>query len=136
MKRVLVVDDSRCDRMIHRHWLEACRDEEFEIHEAERVEEALALALATRFDCVLMDYVLPGGDGLHGVRLLRAAVPDCPPIILLTCALTEDMSRNAVALGASESRTKPIRDGQLLVDAILRVIAEKESRVNELTGNT
>lgn len=127
MTRVLVVDDSPFDRLIHRRWLEGDAAGAFAVSEAATAEAGVDAALRTRFDCVLMDYVLPGGDGLHAVRAMRAAVPDCPPIILLTCALTEDMRRNALALGAAACLCKPVVSGEALTAAIREAIAEKEA---------
>ena len=130
MTRVLVVDDSRTDRMIHRHWLEDAR---IAVTEAASVDAGVAAALRERFDCVLMDYVMPGGDGLHGVRTMRAAVPDCPPVILLTCALTEDMRRKAMALGAAACMTKPLYRGDDLLNEIASAIAAKKAAADAAT---
>ena len=131
MTRVLLVDDSRLDRMIHRRWLE---DAAISVTEASGVEAGIALALETPFDCVLMDYVMPHGDGLHGIHAMRAQVPDCPPIILLTCAPNDEMQRNAIALGAAHCMTKPLMRGNHLIEAIQDAVSGKQAAIAELTA--
>ena len=117
MTAVLVVDDSRLDRLVHHRWLEAAG---YTVLEAESADAGFALA--PRADCVLLDYLMLREDGLTAIRRLTAELPHCPPLILLSCALTEDMRRNALALGASACLPKPVTDGATLVAAVRAAI--------------
>jgi CheY-like chemotaxis protein len=125
VKTVLVIDDNRLDRMIHRRWLEGLCPGEFRVLEAECAAEGLDVARSEEIDCILVDYVMLRENGLTAIRQMTAELPDCPPIILLSCALTEDMRRNAIALGAAACFDKPIAVGTVLVDAVKAVIAER-----------
>jgi len=122
VKTILVIDDNRLDRMIHRRWLEGAGD--FCVLEAESADEGMALARATRVDCVIVDYMMLRENGLTAIRQMTAELPDCPPLLMVFCALTDDMRRNALALGASACFDKPVFNGSALVDAVRAAIAD------------
>ena len=80
--RVLVVDDDDVDRKLVRRLL---RRGELNVD----VSEALDADQATRFiisdqppDCMLLDYLLPGTDGLEFVRELRENDHQVPIIVM------------------------------------------------------
>ena len=75
--RVLVVDDSKLARMavakalttLHPDWTRV---------EASNAEEALALASKDAFDLAILDFNMPGRDGLHLAAELRRLKPALP----------------------------------------------------------
>ena len=76
--------------------------------------QALTLARQETPVVILMDLQMPGMDGLEAIRHLRL-MPQCAhlPIIALTAlAMSTDRER-ALAAGASEYMTKPVRLEQL-----------------------
>jgi CheY-like chemotaxis protein len=79
--RVLVVDDDRVDRMAVRRIL-ARAPEDFEVHEADGVLAAIERVAGAPFDCVVLDYNLPDGDGLTFLRGLRTAGIEVPVVML------------------------------------------------------
>jgi len=54
------------------------------VAEAERGDEVVTVALASRPDVALLDIELPGGDGLTAARSLREVLPDCRVVMLTT----------------------------------------------------
>ncbi|SDB73087.1 response regulator [Belnapia rosea] len=72
--KVLVVDDSKLARMVvakalstgHPDWMKA---------EAANAAEAMDLASRSPFDAALLDFNMPGQDGLHLAAELRALYP-------------------------------------------------------------
>lgn len=62
--------------------------------------EALACQDLDRADCLVIDYGLPGMDGLELMRALRGQSVDCPAI-LITGAVTLRCQREADAQGAA-----------------------------------
>lgn len=102
--RILIVDDDQVDRMAVRRALETAAVKA-EVREAADVDSALAALRSREFDCVFLDYQLPGGDGM---RVLRTAQEEGLeiPIIMLT---GQEDTRTAVDLmkaGASDYLVK------------------------------
>jgi len=89
--------------------------------EAARGDEGLEQALSGNFDLVLLDMVLPGNTGWEILRVLRAARPELPIIVLTACG-AEDQRVDGLKLGADDYVVKPFSLRELLarVDAVLR----------------
>lgn len=96
--RILFADDHDLLRDALKAYLEA--DGEFTVELASTVSDALALI--TRggpFDLVLLDYQIPGMDGLLGLRQIIAAQEE-RPVMLLTGVATEGTAAAAIRFGA------------------------------------
>jgi DNA-binding response OmpR family regulator len=89
--------------------------------EAARGDDGLAQALNGEFDLVLLDMVLPGGSGWEILRVVRAARPELPIIVLTACG-AEDQRVDGLELGADDYVVKPFSLRELLarVDAVMR----------------
>jgi len=79
--RILIVDDDEVDRMAVQRALRAS-DLLAAFREAEDVASALAALRSDPFDCVLLDYQLPGGDGMRVLREAREAGISVPMVML------------------------------------------------------
>jgi DNA-binding NarL/FixJ family response regulator len=79
--RVLVVDDHDVVSESLRRVLGATGGIEV-VGVASTVADAIALALETRPEVILMDYVLPDGNGAVAARAILDARPDCKILIL------------------------------------------------------
>src|SRR6516162_5458397 len=62
---------------------------------------AVALAASERPDVVLMDIRMPVMDGLEATRLITAAGPDAPKVVILTTFDLDDYVYEALRAGAS-----------------------------------
>ena len=62
---------------------------------------AVALAASERPDVVLMDVRMPVMDGLEATRLITAAGPDAPKVVILTTFDLDDYVYEALRSGAS-----------------------------------
>jgi CheY-like chemotaxis protein len=122
MKKILIIDDNATHRQINRQWIETLCPEQFEVIEAGDAATGVSRILAESPACVLLDFIMPGEDGFQALHRLKHDIPDCPPIIFLTCALTEDLKRNALALGAVSCFEKSKITGGEIVDAIKMAI--------------
>ena len=65
--RILVVDDDDVDRMAVKRALKST-GLNATVTEAENAEAALRMLEKQAFDCTLLDYRMPGSDGLDVVR--------------------------------------------------------------------
>jgi two-component system, OmpR family, KDP operon response regulator KdpE len=123
---VLIVDDERSIRLSLRTIL---ANFGFEIVEAARGEEALALVRTAQFDAVLLDINMPGIDGVEVCKSIRKFSPRLP-IIMLTVQGGEDRKVDALDSGADDYITKPFQLRELT--ARLRA-AVRRNRVFEDT---
>jgi CheY-like chemotaxis protein len=76
---VLVVDDDPLQRAIVRRALDA---QGWTVDEAGAAEAALDLARKTRYDAIVLDFVLPDADGLAAMDALHHWGIDAPVIVL------------------------------------------------------
>jgi two-component system, NarL family, nitrate/nitrite response regulator NarL len=106
--RILFADDHELLRDALKAYLEA--DGEITVELASTVSEALdIIARDGPFDLVLLDYQIPGMDGLFGLRQIVAA-HEAGPVMLLTGVATEGTATAAIRFGAVAvlSKTMPI----------------------------
>jgi twitching motility two-component system response regulator PilG len=104
---ILVVDDSALVRIQLRGLLE---QRGFEVMDAESVEAALERLPENRFDCVLMDVLMPGADGYDGCRQIKARFRGSRalPVVMLTSKSSPfDRIRGKMA-GCDAYLTKPV----------------------------
>jgi len=119
--RVLIVDDNPDDCAIYRRQLSRDPLVSFEVREAEDCARALAICEAASFDCVLLDYQLPDGNGLWLITRLRERSIDVP-VVLLTGYGDEALALQALKAGAQDYLTKGGFDAQWLRRTILHAI--------------
>ena len=74
---------------------------------------ALELALSGRFDLIVLDLGLPGGDGFDVLRAVRQRGRQ-PLVIVLTGRVGERTADACLAAGADDYMTKPFRLEELL----------------------
>jgi len=131
IRNVLIVDDSRSQRMIVEAGL---RNLGVTAYHAESGEEALDLCARIEIDLVLSDWMMPGMTGIDFCRELRALPSDRYIYFIL---LTSKSDKAAVAegldVGADDFLTKPLDQGELRarVNAGERVVAMERA----LRGN-
>lgn len=118
--RVMLVDDHE----ILRHGLRDIINtiEGFTVAaEASTCQDALAQFQSTAIDLIFLDLILPDGNGMELVRLLRQR--STPPyIIVLSAQLNDDLLMEALLAGASGYLTKDISAAEIarLLEGFLR----------------
>jgi two-component system cell cycle response regulator DivK len=119
---IMVVDDNEPSRDALSRRLER---RGYRILTAVDGQEAVATGQAARPDLILMDLGLPGIDGWEATRQLKAAsvTRHIPIIVLSAHAMTNDRDL-ALAAGANDFDTKPVRFEQLLgkIDTLLKAV--------------
>jgi PAS domain S-box-containing protein len=128
--RILVVDDDEVDRMSVRRGL-ARAGVSATVEEAEGTMDALSKIPRNSYDCVFLDYKIPGGDGLTLLRGIRAAGLDVP-VVMLTGRADDQIAVEFMKAGASDyvakSALTPERLAQSLWHAVSLARAQAEAR--------
>ena len=119
MSTILHVEDNEFNRKIVR---QALRQTTYRLIEATDGEAAVAMALETLPDLILMDVQLPKLSGLEATRRLRAdpRTAHIPLIVVTSFALGGDEQR-AMEAGASAYIAKPYSPRELV--ALIRKLA-------------
>ncbi|MCI1268404.1 MAG: response regulator, partial [Ruminococcus sp.] len=75
--------------------------------------DGLDCALSDVYDCILLDIMLPGMNGMEILKRLRSAKISTP-VLLLTARSEIDDKINGLDCGADDYLTKPFITGELL----------------------
>lgn len=113
MKRILIVEDQPDLRELIRMSLELG---DYEIHEAEDGDSALAMAAQVSPDLMLLDVMMPGSiDGLGVCRRIKADPAHRNIRIIMLSARSQAADRMAgLNAGADDYLVKPFSPRQLL----------------------
>lgn len=126
--KILIVED---DREIARSLAEYLRSESFEVDVAQNAAEFQKLKL--NYDLLIMDWMLPDGQGIDLLKQIRAQKQSGVPVIFLTAK--SDLIDKVLGLesGAQDYLTKPFDRRELLArvrvhlrDAVRPVLNEIE----------
>ena len=88
---------------------------------------AYSVAIAERrFDVVLLDYVIPGGDGLAACDLLRGTTRNADvPRIMISNQVRHDVAVEALKSGCLDCLPKESLGAEMLRDLLLRAMAAR-----------
>jgi DNA-binding response OmpR family regulator len=127
---ILTVED---DAAIRRGIVDALRFAGYETLEAPDAPTGTELATRAAIDLLLLDLVLPHGDGLDILREVRHLRPTLP-VIILTARGDESDRVGGLRDGADDYVVKPFSVKELLarVEAVLRRSAERPRDVRQL----
>lgn len=112
MGNVLIVDDSSTMRKIISRSLRQAGLAVDDIYEAGDGIEGLAAMEGKNIDLILSDINMPNMDGLEFIKSVRAKGVKTP-IVMITTEGGEDILKEAVTNGASDSIKKPFTPDQL-----------------------
>jgi len=130
-ERILVVED---DAAIRRGIVDALRFEGYETLEAPDCAAGLEKAVGFAYDLLLLDLILPGGDGFDILQAVRSSRPTLP-VIILTARGEESDRVKGLKMGADDYVVKPFSVKELLarVQAVLRRSPERPGLVGEVS---
>ena len=116
--RILVVEDEKEIATFVQRGLRECG---FVVDLVLRGDEALEILLDNHFDCVVLDIMLPGRDGLSILRILRDR-SDPVPVIILTARGGIAEKVEGLNVGADDYLAKPFSIEELAarVRALIR----------------
>lgn len=125
MWRILLVEDDEVDRLTVRRALAQGRVDA-DIAEAADCATAVDLLARAPWDCVLLDFQLPGGDGQEVMTRSRAAGVDVP-FVVLTGHGDEALAVELMKLGASDYLPKALLTPARLAQSVRQSIRVAEA---------
>ncbi len=130
-RKILIVED---DEAIRRGLADALRFGGYEPLEAGTFQDAMKSAVRSPCDLMLLDLVLPGGDGLTVLAEARMARPTLP-VIIVTSRGQEEERVAGLKLGADDYVVKPYSVKEILarVEAVLRRSAERPLELESIS---
>ncbi|WP_158545428.1 response regulator [Bremerella cremea] len=118
---ILLVDDDSVFRLMVKRFLGS----EFDVLEADCLEEARHLLARQSFSCVLLDYRLPDGNGL---QILPELVLMDLPVVMLTGMGNEKLALQAIQHGCQAYLIKDDLTRDTLIDSFSRVPQEASEK--------
>jgi DNA-binding NarL/FixJ family response regulator len=128
-RRVLLVDDSATMRSIVRKILTASRFR-LEISEAEEGVDALKQVRDGKFDLVILDYNMPGLNGVETLSEIKRESPEVN-VVMITSTPDAAITRKAQGAGAAAILKKPFYPSDL--DAVLHSVFGLGSAAHRVT---
>ncbi len=118
MARILIIDDSSYMRRMIRSILST---DGYEIFEAEDGLKGMQATKSNAPDCILVDLIMPGVDGLKVLNALHEEGSNVP-VIVLTADIQESVRAQCLALGATAFINKPPKE-DVLRDTVKNILA-------------
>ncbi|MFK7994718.1 MAG: ATP-binding protein [Granulosicoccus sp.] len=117
--RILIIDDDEIHLHLCKRYLRADPTTKHTIVSTTNIQEALLAAMIDSFDCVIVDYHLPDGNGTDAIiELTETLGRQMPCSIILTGQASEEIAIMAMRSGASDFLTK----GNLTQSALCRAV--------------
>ena len=126
MALILIVDDSVTTRGAVRKVLKGTGHETIEAADG---NEALKMAASQEPDCMVLDLIMPGLDGLGVLKALREKGSKIP-VVVLTADIQETMREECLELGAVAFVNKPMIS-QEISDVITTALGHKQEVSDE-----
>src|SRR5687768_6576693 len=98
--KVLCVEDDELDRMIIKRAVHSS-GMKIDLSFAEDIESGKEQTSSTEYDCIFLDYNLPGGSGLELLKYIRKN-NNQSPVIIVTSQGDEKIAVEAMKNGASD----------------------------------
>jgi len=126
--KVLCVEDDALDRMIIKRAVKSS-GMNIELSFAEDIETGKIKTSGTEYDCIFLDYNLPGGSGIELLKFIRKQ-KNPSPVIIVTSQGDEKIAVDAMKNGASDYIPKNLLTAEGLAQSLRFVLkmsaAEKE----------
>ena len=117
---ILVIDDDEVDRMAIARALRKTGLNTL-LHEADSIDSALEIIDTKPWDCIFLDYLLPGGDGLELLTQFREKGLDMP-VVIVTSQGDEKIAVKAMKAGGSDYISKNLLNPQAVAKVLINAV--------------
>lgn len=126
--KILFIDDSEVDQEVYRRALE--KTGRYELISALSAEAGLISAFELKPGLILLDYSMPGADGLDFVKRFAKRAADAIPIIMLTGKGREEVVVEAMKSGIDDYVVKDVtgrclRQLPVMIDHVIATHAQR-----------
>ncbi len=122
---ILIVEDGRSQREMLRDFLIS---EGHKVMEADNGEAAIKTVSQNHFDLILLDYKMPGMDGLEVLKEVKKINHEID-VVIITAYGTIETAVEAIKVGAIDYITKPVELEELLI--LVDRVAERRGLIRE-----
>ncbi|MCR4263641.1 MAG: response regulator transcription factor [Candidatus Roizmanbacteria bacterium] len=126
--RILVIED---ERLIADSLAKGLKHESYAVDVAYTGTEGFDMAVGEDYDCIVLDVMLPGMDGITMCKKLREDENIVTPILMLTAKSELENKIEGLNIGADDYLTKPFAFEELL--ARIRALTRRPKRLSGTT---
>ncbi len=123
MHRVLIIDDSKIDRVLYGEWLSGAN---YSVDFAEDGDIGLASTILEGADCIILDFLMDQLDGFQFLSKLRRLHRISTPVIFLTGHGSKEIREDALAMGADSFLSKQEVNAERLMSEIEMAFSKKQ----------
>jgi len=130
--KILIIDDSEDDRLLYRRALQKDAQTSYDILEAEDGTQGLKYLETDTPKCVLLDYSLPGHNGIEVLKSIREQHPFMP-VVMMTGQGNEAIAVKAMHEGAQNYIAKSTITSETLQHAVSTAVehCKMEKRIHD-----
>lgn len=129
--KILIIDDSEDDRDAFSRCLRKSVGSAYRVEYASCADSGMRLAQECEFDCIVLDYAMPGRDGISLARELNVEKTGAA-VVMLSGQGCEKIAVNAMKSGAQDyvTKTEALEPGRLA--EVVRIAIKGKAQEREI----
>ncbi|MBV8060191.1 MAG: response regulator [Alphaproteobacteria bacterium] len=124
---VLIIDDNRSDRLLFKRWLGDISDYDLNIVEAANGKSGFNNFLLSTPDCIILDFMMYGIDGLQLLTAIKQGGHKVPPVIFATGAHSDAVEQKVFGQGVFAYVNKTETKKELFIKTVTEALRYKKS---------